>query len=279
MNEARYIQARKLASLDTIKNQKNIDAIKRIISFVKNGRIATASRYLVGPPGGILSIDSMLKERSVRNILHKLHPSAAPADPAYVFKNTLHGAKEHHDVLHKNTIIYSVREPAMQEIEGMEAPKMQDRIRQEIKADKQNMIQQVRDDLKSASDELLTIIENANIQLIAERVKNNHSLECQEVNLNNNFLHQLHYLTEMLSEVQYLRLDYNLIENVYPIVVPSNNLHVLSLKGNRIKNFDILSNLFNYLSYLDLSNNILSTVKIQSVKHFELVRTESNRTS
>ncbi|KAI0981680.1 hypothetical protein GJ496_003108 [Pomphorhynchus laevis] len=97
MNEARYIQAKKLASLDTIKNQKKIDATKRIISFVKNGRIATASRYLVGPPGGILSIDSMIKERSVRNILHELHPSGAPADLAYVLKNTLHGAKEHHD--------------------------------------------------------------------------------------------------------------------------------------------------------------------------------------
>ncbi|KAI0981681.1 hypothetical protein GJ496_003109 [Pomphorhynchus laevis] len=55
----------------------------------------------------------------------------------------------------------SVSEPAMQEIEGMEAAKMQDRIRQEIKADKQNNIQQVRADLKSASDDLLTIIENA----------------------------------------------------------------------------------------------------------------------
>ncbi|KAI0986626.1 hypothetical protein GJ496_002811 [Pomphorhynchus laevis] len=55
----------------------------------------------------------------------------------------------------------SVSEPAMQEIVGMEAAKMQDRIRQEIKADKQNRIHQVRDDLKSASDELLTIIENA----------------------------------------------------------------------------------------------------------------------
>ncbi|KAI0979230.1 hypothetical protein GJ496_005589 [Pomphorhynchus laevis] len=66
MNEARCIQAMKLASQDTIKNQKKIAATKRIISFVKNGRIATASRYLVGPPGGILSIDPMLKERSVK---------------------------------------------------------------------------------------------------------------------------------------------------------------------------------------------------------------------
>ncbi|KAI0984351.1 hypothetical protein GJ496_003988 [Pomphorhynchus laevis] len=82
MNEARYIQTMKLASLDTIKNQKKIDATKRIISFVKNRRIATALRYLVGPPGGILSIDSMIKERSVRNFLHELHSSAAPADPA-----------------------------------------------------------------------------------------------------------------------------------------------------------------------------------------------------
>ncbi|KAI0982642.1 hypothetical protein GJ496_009395 [Pomphorhynchus laevis] len=98
MNEARYIQAIKLASLDTIKNQKKIATTKRIISFVKNERIATASRYLVGPHGVFLSIVTMLKERSVINIIHKLHPSAAPADPAYVLKSILHGAKEHHDV-------------------------------------------------------------------------------------------------------------------------------------------------------------------------------------
>ncbi|KAI0985928.1 hypothetical protein GJ496_001011 [Pomphorhynchus laevis] len=55
----------------------------------------------------------------------------------------------------------SVSEPAMQEIEGTEAEKMQDLIRQEIKADKQKRLHQTRDDLKSASDELLTIIENA----------------------------------------------------------------------------------------------------------------------
>ncbi|KAI0988499.1 hypothetical protein GJ496_008373 [Pomphorhynchus laevis] len=55
----------------------------------------------------------------------------------------------------------SVSEPEMQEIGGMEAEKMQDRIRQGIKADKQNRIHQISDDLKSASDELLTIIENA----------------------------------------------------------------------------------------------------------------------
>ncbi|KAI0983425.1 hypothetical protein GJ496_001100 [Pomphorhynchus laevis] len=55
----------------------------------------------------------------------------------------------------------SVSEPAMQEIGGMEAAKMQDLIRQEIKTDKQNRIHQITDDLKSVSDELLTIIENA----------------------------------------------------------------------------------------------------------------------
>ncbi|KAI0982959.1 hypothetical protein GJ496_000031 [Pomphorhynchus laevis] len=58
----------------------------------------TVSKYLVKPPGGIISIDSMLEVRSVRNILHELHPSAAPADPAYVLKCTLHGGKEHNDI-------------------------------------------------------------------------------------------------------------------------------------------------------------------------------------
>ncbi|KAI0984549.1 hypothetical protein GJ496_007784 [Pomphorhynchus laevis] len=55
----------------------------------------------------------------------------------------------------------SVSEPATQEIGGIEAAKTQDLIRQEIKAGKQNRIHQTRDDLKFASDELLTTIENA----------------------------------------------------------------------------------------------------------------------
>ncbi|KAI0987097.1 hypothetical protein GJ496_010370 [Pomphorhynchus laevis] len=82
------------------------EAFEENHKFCENGRIATASKYLVGPSGGILSIDSMLKERSVRNILHELHPSAAPADPAYVLKNTLHGVKKHHDTGSGKTLAY-----------------------------------------------------------------------------------------------------------------------------------------------------------------------------
>ncbi|KAI0987440.1 hypothetical protein GJ496_000054 [Pomphorhynchus laevis] len=108
------------------------------------------------------------------------------------------------------------------------------------------------------------------IQIIANRVKNNYSLQCNEVNLNNNLFHQVHDLTRMLSGVKYLRLDYNLIENVYPLFAPSNNLHVLSLKGNRIRHFYIESYTINWLTYLDLSNNILSTVKILNRRDLEL---------
>ncbi|KAI0984191.1 hypothetical protein GJ496_006366 [Pomphorhynchus laevis] len=74
----------------------------------------------------------------------------------------------------------------------------------------------------------------------------------------------------MLSGVKYLRLDYNLIEGIEPHFVLSNNFRLLSLKGNRIRHFHIDSNTLILLQYLDLSNNILSTVKILSVKDFEL---------
>ncbi|KAI0989261.1 hypothetical protein GJ496_003460 [Pomphorhynchus laevis] len=59
----------------------------------------------------------------------------------------------------------------------------------------------------------------------------------------------------MFSRLQYLRLDYNLIENVYPLFVSSNRLHVLSLKGNRIRHFDIESYPINWLTHLRLNDN------------------------
>ncbi|KAI0983374.1 hypothetical protein GJ496_002630, partial [Pomphorhynchus laevis] len=105
--------------------------------------------------------------------------------------------------------------------------------------------------------------------MIAERVKNNYSLQCNELNLNNNLFHQVHDLTRIMGWVQNLRLDYNLIENVYPLFVPSNNLNVLSLKGNRIRHLDMESYTINWLTYLDLSNNILSAVKIQNRNNLE----------
>ncbi|KAI0977884.1 hypothetical protein GJ496_000242 [Pomphorhynchus laevis] len=74
----------------------------------------------------------------------------------------------------------------------------------------------------------------------------------------------------MLSGVKYLRLDYNLIERVEPHFVLSNNFRLLSLKGNRIRQFHMDSNTLIWLHYLDLSNNILSTVKILRLKNFEL---------
>ncbi|KAI0986830.1 hypothetical protein GJ496_008252, partial [Pomphorhynchus laevis] len=108
------------------------------------------------------------------------------------------------------------------------------------------------------------------IQIAAEFVKNNDSWQCEEVNLNNNFLHQLQDLTKTFSLLHYLRLDYNLIENLSPRFVPSFTLRVLSLKGNRIRHFDISSNQFKWLTYLDLSNNILSVVKVQNMPDLEL---------
>ncbi|KAI0986728.1 hypothetical protein GJ496_009953 [Pomphorhynchus laevis] len=91
-----------------------------------------------------------------------------------------------------------------------------------------------------------------------------------QVNLNNNLLNQLHDLSKMLSGVEYLRLDYNLIENVYPLFGITNHLRALSLKGNRIRHFDISSYPINWLTYLDLSNNIISAVKIQNMQNLEL---------
>ncbi|KAI0986831.1 hypothetical protein GJ496_008252, partial [Pomphorhynchus laevis] len=85
------------------------------------------------------------------------------------------------------------------------------------------------------------------IQIAAEFVKNNDSWQCEEVNLNNNFLHQLQDLTKTFSLLHYLRLDYNLIENLSPRFVPSFTLRVL-----------------------DLSNNILSVVKVQNMPDLEL---------
>ncbi|KAI0983375.1 hypothetical protein GJ496_002630, partial [Pomphorhynchus laevis] len=91
--------------------------------------------------------------------------------------------------------------------------------------------------------------------MIAERVKNNYSLQCNELNLNNNLFHQVHDLTRIMGWVQNLRLDYNLIENVYPLFVPSNNLNVLSLKGNRIRHLDMESYTINWLTYFRLTGN------------------------
>ncbi|KAI0989320.1 hypothetical protein GJ496_010162 [Pomphorhynchus laevis] len=73
-----------------------------------------------------------------------------------------------------------------------------------------------------------------------------------EINLNNNYLRQLNDLNKMLSDVLYLRLDYNLIERVEPHFVLSNNFRLL-----------------------DLSNNILSNIKIQDMPDLELRLTDN----
>ncbi|KAI0986745.1 hypothetical protein GJ496_008017 [Pomphorhynchus laevis] len=91
-----------------------------------------------------------------------------------------------------------------------------------------------------------------------------------KINLNNNYLRQLNDLNKMFSGIKYLRLDYNLIESIEPHFVQSKFVRLLSLKGNRIRNFHLNSNTLVQLQYLDLSNNILSNVKIQDISDFEL---------
>ncbi|KAI0978848.1 hypothetical protein GJ496_008630 [Pomphorhynchus laevis] len=79
----------------------------------------------------------------------------------------------------------------------------------------------------------------------------------------------------MLSGVQYLQLDYNLIENVHPLFGISNSLRVLSLKGNRIRHFNKQPHQFKWLTFIDLSNNILSSVKILIEANIELRLTDN----
>ncbi|KAI0977932.1 hypothetical protein GJ496_010226 [Pomphorhynchus laevis] len=74
----------------------------------------------------------------------------------------------------------------------------------------------------------------------------------------------------MLAGVQILQLDYNLIKCVDPLFVIAFSLQELSLKGNRIRHFDTNSNQLIHLTYLDLSNNILSLVHIWEVINLEL---------
>ncbi|KAI0978847.1 hypothetical protein GJ496_008630 [Pomphorhynchus laevis] len=59
----------------------------------------------------------------------------------------------------------------------------------------------------------------------------------------------------MLSGVQYLQLDYNLIENVHPLFGISNSLRVLSLKGNRIRHFNKQPHQFKWLTFIRLTDN------------------------
>ncbi|KAI0978122.1 hypothetical protein GJ496_009567, partial [Pomphorhynchus laevis] len=73
-----------------------------------------------------------------------------------------------------------------------------------------------------------------------------------------------------MAGVQKLQLDYNLIECVDPLFVIALSLQELSLKGNRIRHFDTNSNQLIHLTYLDLSNNILSLVHISKVINLEL---------
>ncbi|KAI0986472.1 hypothetical protein GJ496_011441, partial [Pomphorhynchus laevis] len=67
------------------------------------------------------------------------------------------------------------------------------------------------------------------------------------LNLNNNLINQLHDLTKRVNGVQYLWLDYNLIERVEPLFGLSHNFYVL-----------------------DLSYNILSAVQVRNLPDLEL---------
>ncbi|KAI0978262.1 hypothetical protein GJ496_010342 [Pomphorhynchus laevis] len=75
--------------------------------------------------------------------------------------------------------------------------------------------------------------------MIAERLKNNYSLQCKELNLNNNLINQLHDLTKRVNGVQYLWLDYNLIERVEPLFGLSHNFYVLSLKVRNLPDLEL----------------------------------------
>ncbi|KAI0986746.1 hypothetical protein GJ496_008017 [Pomphorhynchus laevis] len=76
-----------------------------------------------------------------------------------------------------------------------------------------------------------------------------------KINLNNNYLRQLNDLNKMFSGIKYLRLDYNLIESIEPHFVQSKFVRLLSLKGNRIRNFHLNSNTLVQLQYLRLTGN------------------------
>jgi len=80
MRESRYIQQQlKEATPTSDRREGRKDDARIFSSFVTNGKISAATAMLApGGTGGVHSLDTVLQERSVGDILREKHPPAAP---------------------------------------------------------------------------------------------------------------------------------------------------------------------------------------------------------